>query len=255
MNALIRQNSPLCENRDATMEEAKEMGAMALFGEKYGDRVRVVQFGDSIELCGGTHAKATGQIGFFKIISESAIAAGVRRIEATTGRQAEDIVDSMENTLRVARAFFNNVPDLAGSIRKLIEENEHFKKEMENVAKEKALVMKRELEDKAELINGIKVVKVNMPVDPVLLKNAAFMLQKETENTALLGAFEYAGKPQLMIMYSSDLVAAGHNIKEAARAIAGGGGGQPGLATAGGKDASGLAEALDIMLKLATDNK
>ena len=259
VNALIRLNSPLCENRDATMEEAKEMGAMALFGEKYGDRVRVVQFGDSIELCGGTHAKATGQIGFFKIISESAIAAGVRRIEATTGRQAEDIVDSMENTLRVARAFFNNVPDLAGSIRKLIEENEHFKKEMENVAKEKALVMKKELEDKAELINGIKVVKVNMPVDPVLLKNSAFMLQKETENTALLGAFEYAGKPQLMIMYSSDLVAAGHNagkdIKEAARAIAGGGGGQPGLATAGGKDASGLAEALDIMLKLATDNK
>ena len=154
MNALIRLNSPLCEKRDATMEEAKEMGAMALFGEKYGDRVRVVQFGDSIELCGGTHAKATGQIGFFKIISESAIAAGIRRIEATTGRQAEDIVDSMENTLRVARAFFNNVPDLAGSIRKLIEENEHFKKEMENVAKEKALVMKRELEDKAELING-----------------------------------------------------------------------------------------------------
>ena len=259
VNALIRLNSPLCEKRDATMEEAKEMGAMALFGEKYGDRVRVVQFGDSIELCGGTHAKATGQIGFFKIISESAIAAGIRRIEATTGRQAEDIVDSMENTLRVARAFFNNVPDLAGSIRKLIEENEHFKKEMENVAKEKALVLKKKLEDKAELINGIKVVKVNMPVDPVLLKNAAFMLQKETENTALLGAFEYAGKPQLMIMYSSDLVAAGHNagkdIKEAARAIAGGGGGQPGLATAGGKDAGGLADALDIMLKLATDNK
>ena len=130
---------------------------------------------------------------------------------------------------------------------------------MENVAKEKALVLKKKLEDKAELINGIKVVKVNMPVDPVLLKNAAFMLQKETENTAVLGAFEYAGKPQLIIMYSSDLVAAGHNagkdIKEAARAIAGGGGGQPGLATAGGKDASGLAEALDIMLKLATDNK
>ena len=259
VNALIRLNSPLCEKRDATMEEAKEMGAMALFGEKYGDRVRVVQFGDSIELCGGTHAKATGQIGFFKIISESAIAAGIRRIEATTGRQAEDIVDSMENTLRVARAFFNNVPDLAGSIRKLIEENEHFKKEMENVAKEKALVMKKELEAKAELTNGIKVVKVSMPVDPVLLKNAAFMLQKETENTALLGAFEYAGKPQLMIMYSQDLVAAGHNagkdIKEAARAIAGGGGGQPGLATAGGKDAGGLADALDIMLKLATDNK
>ena len=256
VNALIRLNSPLCENRNATMEEAKEMGAMALFGEKYGDRVRVVRFGDSIELCGGTHVRATGQIGFFKIISESAIAAGVRRIEATTGRQAEDIVDSMENTLRAARALFNNVPDLAGSIRKLIEENDRYKKEMENVAKEKAVVMKKELEAKAELVNGIKVVKVNMPVDPVLLKNAAFMLQKETENTALLGAFEYAGKPQLMIMYSSDMVAAGHNagkdIKEAAKSILGGGGGQPGLATAGGKDTAGLSDAMDTMIKLAT---
>ena len=255
VNALIRLNSPLCENRNATMEEATAMGAMALFGEKYGDRVRVVQFGDSIELCGGTHAKATGQIGFFKIISESAIAAGIRRIEATTGLNAENIVDSMENTLRVARAFFNNVPDLAGSIRKLIEENEHFKKEMENVAREKTLVMKKELEAKAELINGIKVVKVTMPTDPVMLKNAAFMLQKETENMALLGAYEYSGKPQLIIMYSADLVAAGHNagkdIKEAAKAILGGGGGQPGIATAGGKNSGGLPEALDIMLKLA----
>ena len=165
------------------------MGAMALFGEKYGDRVRVVRFGDSVELCGGTHAKATGQIGFFKIISESAIAAGVRRIEATTGLNAENIVDSMENTLRVARAFFNNVPDLAGAIKKLIDENDSFRKEMEKVAKDKAAAMKESLEGKAELIGGIKVVKVSMPVDPAMLKNVAFMLQKETENTALLGAY------------------------------------------------------------------
>ena len=257
VNALIRLNSPLCENRNATMEEAKAMGAMALFGEKYGDRVRVVRFGDSVELCGGTHARATGQIGFFKIISESAIAAGVRRIEATTGPGAENIVDTMENTLRVAIAFFNNVPDLAGSIRKLIEENEHFRKEMEKVAKEKAAAMKKELEGHAKDMNGVKVVVVDYPVDPAALKNVAFMLQKETENTALLGAFEFSGKPQLMIMYSADLVAAGHNagkdIKEAAKAILGGGGGQPGLATAGGKDSSGLGNALETMIRLATE--
>ena len=159
----------------------------------------------------------------------------------------------MENTLRVAKAFFNNVPDLAGSIRKLIEENDRFRKEMEKIAKEKAVALKKNLEEKAEVVNGVKVVTVNTPVDPSALKNVAFMLQKETENTALFGAFEYEGKPQLMIMYSADLVAAGHNagkdIKDAAKAIAGGGGGQPGLATAGGKDAGGLSEALEIMMK------
>ncbi len=256
VNALIRKNSPLCEDRNATMEQAKEMGAMALFGEKYGDKVRVVRFGDSVELCGGTHAKATGQIGFFKIISESAIAAGVRRIEATTGLNAENIVDTMENTLRGARALFNNVPDLAGAIKKMIEENDGFRKEMEKVAREKAQSLKENLEKKAEEINGVKVVTVDMPVDPMMLKNVASMLQKETTNTAVLGAFEYSGKPQLLIMYSADLVAAGHNaardIKEAAKAITGGGGGQPGLATAGGRDASGLGDALETMLKAAT---
>ena len=253
VNALIRKNSPLCENRNATMDEARAMGAMALFGEKYGDRVRVVRFGDSIELCGGTHVQATGQIGFFKIISESAIAAGVRRIEATTGINAENIVDTMENTLRAARALFNNVPDLAGSIRKLIEENEGFKKEMEKMAREKAAAMKKSLEENSEKINGVNVVKVTIPTDPAILKNVAFMIQKEAENTAMLAAYEYSGKPQLLIMYSPDLVAAGRNasrdIKNAAKAILGGGGGQPGLATAGGKETAGLAEAMEIMLK------
>ena len=129
----IRANYPLEENRSATMEQARQMGAMALFGEKYGDKVRIVKFGDSVELCGGTHVKATGQIGFFKIISESAIAAGVRRIEATTGAAAETIVDQMENALRGAKALFNNAPDLAGAIRKLIEENSEFKKKFEEV--------------------------------------------------------------------------------------------------------------------------
>ncbi|MBQ5438725.1 MAG: alanine--tRNA ligase, partial [Bacteroidales bacterium] len=128
VNALIRENFPLCEKRDATMEEARAEGAMALFGEKYGDRVRVVRFGDSVELCGGCHTRATGTIGFFKITGESAIAAGIRRIEAVTGLEAEMVVDVMENSLRAAKAFFNNVPDLAGAIRKMVEENGEYKK-------------------------------------------------------------------------------------------------------------------------------
>ena len=256
VNSLIRDNSPLEENRSATMDEAKAMGAMALFGEKYGDRVRIVKFGDSVELCGGTHAAATGQLGFFKIVSESAIAAGVRRIEATTGSAAEDVVDAMENMFRAARLLFNNTPDLAASIRKLIEENEAFKKEIEAVVKEKTVALKNGLMEKSRQMNGVNVVVFDTAIEPVMLKNAAFMLQKETSNMVVAGAFEYEGKPQLLLMYSPDLVEAGHNaskdIKEAAKAIQGGGGGQPGLASAGGKNSAGLGEALRTMLELAT---
>ena len=256
VNELIRANSPLEENRSATMEQAQEMGAMALFGEKYGDKVRIVKFGDSIELCGGTHAAATGQIGFFKIISESAIAAGVRRIEATTGAAAEAIVDQMENALRGAKALFNNAPDLAGAIRKLIEENSDFKKRFEEILKEKTLAFKKVLQDNSTDINGVNVVTITTPTNPAMLKNAAGMLQGETENFVVIGAFEYEGKPQLLIMYSHDLVEKGHNaskdIKEASKAILGGGGGQPGLATAGGKNTAGLPEALETLVSLAT---
>ena len=256
VNALIRKNYPLCENRNATMEEAQAMGAMALFGEKYGDRVRIVRFGDSVELCGGTHAAATGQLGFFKIVSESAIAAGVRRIEATTAQYAEFVVDAMENTLRGLRTLFNNASDLGTAIRKLIDENDSFKKELEKVAREKAVTLKNSLIENAKSINGIKVVTIEHPVDPAMAKNVAFLMQKEVENFALIGAFEASGKPQLLLMYSPDLVAAGHDaakdVREAAKAIMGGGGGQPGLATAGGKNLEGLGEALDTMLRLAT---
>ena len=145
VNELIRANYPLCEKRDATMDEAKEMGAIALFGEKYGDVVRVVKFGPSVELCGGTHTSATGRIGFFKIMSESAIAAGVRRIEAVTGPAAEQYVSNLENTLRSAKNFFNNVPDLTGAIKKMLEENTEFKKQIEEAAKEKAGKLASEL--------------------------------------------------------------------------------------------------------------
>ena len=256
VNALIRANYPLDENRNATMEEAQEMGAMALFGEKYGDKVRVVKFGDSCELCGGTHAAATGQIGFFKITSESAIAAGVRRIEATTGAYAELIVDGMETTIRIAKSFFNNVPDLAGAIKKMVEENENYKKQLEEVVKEKTATLKNSLKELAKEVNGINLVTIDYSIDPVMLKNAAFMLQKEAQNLVIAAAFEAAGKPQLLLMYTEDLVKAGHNagadVREAAKLILGGGGGQPGLATAGGKSIEGLAAAGAKLVELAT---
>ena len=251
VNELIRTNFPLVEKRDGTMDDAKAMGAMALFGEKYGDHVRIVRFGDSVELCGGCHTSATGNIGFFKIVSESAIAAGIRRIEARTGLAAENIVDMMENTLRSAKALFNNAPDLALAIKKLIDENDGFKKEIENVAKEKAAAFKQVLLDEAKEINGIRTVVLRQ-ADPARLKNAAFMLQKEAENLAVVAAYETEGKPQLLVMYSADLVAKGHNasndVRAAAKAILGGGGGQPGLATAGGKNVQGLSEAIEILL-------
>lgn len=251
VNELIRTNFPLVEKRDGTMDDAKAMGAMALFGEKYGDHVRIVRFGDSVELCGGCHTSATGNIGFFKIVSESAIAAGIRRIEARTGLAAENIVDMMENTLRSAKALFNNAPDLALAIKKLIDENDGFKKEIENVAKEKAAAFKQVLLDEAKEINGIRTVVLRQ-ADPARLKNAAFILQKEAENLAVVAAYETEGKPQLLVMYSADLVAKGHNasndVRAAAKAILGGGGGQPGLATAGGKNVQGLSEAIEILL-------
>ena len=253
VNEMIRSNFPLIENREATMEEANAMGAIALFGEKYGDRVRVVKFGPSVELCGGCHTSRTGNIGFFKITGESAIAAGIRRIEAVTGVDAEMLVNGVQELVRTARAMFNNAPGLTEAIQKLIEENDNYKKQIAEVAKEKTLQLKKTLLDKAEDINGHKVIRINESRDLTLLRDAATMLQKETENLVIAAAFESAGKPQLLLMYSQDLVKAGKNagadIREAAKLIQGGGGGQPGLATAGGKDIAGLSAALDKMIE------
>ena len=256
VNALIRANDPLWEKRDATMDEARAMGAMALFGEKYGDVVRVVRFGDSVELCGGTHTSATGNIGLFKIVSESAIAAGVRRIEALTGEAAENYVHAMEEALRSAKSFFNNTPDLAGAIRKLVEDNADARKQLEAAAAEKAAQLAERLYTEAQVVNGIRVATFEMSVDPGFARNLALLLQKKAENLVLAGAFEFGGKPNLLAMYSSDLVAKGKNagkdIREAAKLIQGGGGGQPGLATAGGRDASALRAALEKLIELAT---
>ncbi len=256
VNRLIRADYPLEEKRDATMDEAKAMGAIALFGEKYGDRVRVIKFGDSIELCGGTHAGSTGRIGFFKIVSESAIAAGVRRIEAVTGEAAEGLLDTLTDTLKGIRTMLGNAPEVAAAVAKLISENSDARKKIEEYAKEKAVSFARVISENAEEINGIKVVRLSRDVDPAMLREAASILQKEVENFALAAAFSHEGKPQLALMYSNDLVATGHNaakdIREAAKLIQGGGGGQPVLATAGGRNIDGLQAALDKMVETIT---
>ena len=257
VNALVRSDIHLQEKRDATMAEAQEMGAIALFGEKYGDRVRVVKFGPSVELCGGCHVSSTGRIGLFKIVGESAIAAGVRRIEAITGEAAEKYVRSLQDTLKSARAAFNNTPDLTGAIAKLLEENASYKKQAEEYAKLKALSYSKELLSKAHLEGGVNLITVSDCEDSALLREAASQLQKSQTNTALVAAYEVDGKPQLALMYSADLVSAGKNagkdIREAAKFILGGGGGQPGLATAGGKNAEGLSQALQALIQVAAN--
>ncbi|MBQ9185800.1 MAG: alanine--tRNA ligase [Bacteroidales bacterium] len=254
VNQLIRSNFPLQEKRDATMDEAKAMGALALFGEKYGDRVRVVKFGPSAELCGGTHASATGNIGFFKIVSEGAVAAGVRRIEAVTGEAAETLVRTLQNTLQAAKAFFNNAPDLTGAIHKMIEENAGFKKEIEDYMAEKTKELAKRLTEGAELSGDIKIIRFDHSTDPAMVRGAATLLQKELQGTALAGAFQWDDKPQLVLMYSQDLVAKGRNagkdIREAAKFIQGGGGGQPGLAMAGGKNVEGLKDAMEALVNI-----
>ncbi len=260
VNELIRADIALEENREATMEEAQGMGAIALFGEKYGDRVRVVKFGPSVELCGGCHTRATGTAGLFKIVSEGAIAAGIRRIEAVTGEAAEEYVNSLQEMIKTARSFFNNVPDLSGAIQKLISENAGYRKQAEEFAKQKIAEMASVLSGKGEMVNGVNLVVANRAIggelDPNMLREAALTLQKSLSNTAIVSASESAGKPQLLLMYSADLVAAGRNagndIREAAKLIQGGGGGQPGIATAGGKNIDGLKAALDKLIELAT---
>ena len=256
VNARIRANIPLKEYRNIPIEEAKELGAIALFGEKYGDRVRVIQFGSSIEFCGGTHVAATGNIGMVKIVSESSVAAGVRRIEAYTGARVEEMLDTIQDTLSDLKALFNNTPDLGIAIRKYIEENAGLKKQVEDFMKEKEAALKERLLKNIQEIHGIKVIKFCAPLPAEVVKNIAFQLRGEiTENLFFVAGSTDAGKPMLTVMISDNLVAgglkAGNLVKEAAKLIQGGGGGQPHFATAGGKNADGLPTAVEKVLELA----
>lgn len=255
VNRLIRADIHKVEYRDIDIDQAKGMGAMALFGEKYGNKVRAIQFGDSIELCGGTHAASTGNLGMIRITSESAVAAGIRRIEAVTGAQVEIVLDQVEEQLNAAKEFFDNTPNLLNSIAKMVRENEGFKKAMEEMDKERVVALKRSVTESSNIVNGIRVFTLSGIFRPDIVKEVAFQLYKENESAAMMAAFQTLdGKPSLLIMYTDDLVKqganAGKDIKEVAKLVNGGGGGQSFLATAGGKNTEGLAAALDKMNEL-----
>ena len=256
VNRYIRENRPRTEFRNLPIDQAKAKGAMALFGEKYGDTVRVIQYGDSIELCGGTHVEATGNIGMFKILSEGAVAAGIRRIEATTGANAEEVLYAAEDMIMQIRSFFNNTPNLAGSIKKMVAENDTLKKEAEEFMKERAVTLKDAVVRNGQNINGVNVLFLKGTFIAEVVKNAAFLAKQECTNTVFVAATQMEGKPTLTLMYTDDLVAkganAGKDIREAAKLINGGGGGQASLATAGGKNAEGLEEAFNKLIELAT---
>ena len=257
VNDMIRQDIHIDEHRDVPFEEAKKLGAIALFGEKYGDKVRVVRFGPSCEFCGGIHASSTGRIGFFKIISESSVAAGIRRIEARTGKACEDLLYQTEDILKAVKSFFNNAKDLQGVIQKYIEEHESMKKEIEGFQAQAVERAAKTLVEKARLVNGVKVVTSVLPMNPAAAKDLAFKIRAAVEGSLLcvLGTHDN-NKPQLSIMMSDDMVSdhglnAGQMVREAAKLIQGGGGGQPHFAQAGGKNVDGLSAAVDKVIELA----
>ncbi len=249
VNSLVRSGIAKKELRNVPIDEARAMGAMALFGEKYGETVRVIRFGDSVELCGGTHVENTGNIGLFKIISESAVAAGVRRIEAVTGENAERMIEDLEDSIKQIKELFNNTPNLIQTVRKLIGENEEYKKAIYEAMREKAVLTKDRIIEEMRHINGINFLSLRGIYPPEVVKDIAFLLRNEVEHAAFAAAFEFENKPYLALMYTDDLVQAGANagkdIREAAKLIQGGGGGQPFYASAGGKDTKGLASAAD----------
>lgn len=257
VNERIREDLPLQEYRDTPLEEAKKLGAIALFGEKYGDKVRVVQFGSSVEFCGGCHAQSTGRIGMVRIVSESSVAAGVRRIEAITGRAVEEMMDKQQDLVADLRALFNNVPDLMGTIQRAINENADLRKQLDDFKAQKAQQYKQELIANAREVAGVKVISGVVNLDPQVAKDMVFQLRGQFAEGLIVvigGLFE--GKPSLTVSFSDDLVASGLNagkaVREAGRLIQGGGGGQAHFATAGGKNPDGLLSAVEKVIELAT---
>ena len=257
VNDMIRQDIPLDEHRDTPMEEAKELGAIALFGEKYGDRVRVVRFGPSCEFCGGIHAQSTGRIGMFKIVSESSVAAGIRRIEALTGKTCEEAYYALEDSMRQIKALFNNAKDLQGVIAKYIEEHDAMKKDIEAFRAQAVERMAKTLVEKASVVNGVNVIKAVIPFEPSAAKDLVFKIREALpENLVCVIGSTANEKPMLSVMLSDDMVSshdlnAGKMVREAARLIQGGGGGQPHYAQAGGKNLDGISAAVDKVIELA----
>ena len=257
VNSMIRQDLPLNEHRETPIEEAKELGAIALFGEKYGDKVRVVRFGPSCEFCGGIHAQSTGRIGFFKIISESSVASGIRRIEALTGKACEDSIYAIQDTMTSLKSMFNNAKDLTATLKKFIDEHDDMRKEIEKFQAQAVERIKVELINKAREVNGVKVINAVLPLEPAAAKDLVFKLREAIpENLVAVIGSTSNDKPLLTVMFSDDMVKdhalnAGKIIREAAKLIQGGGGGQPHYAQAGGKNLDGINAAVDKVIELA----
>lgn len=254
-NEKVRKATPRCEHRDIPIAEAKALGAMALFGEKYGDKVRVIQYDNSIELCGGTHVANTGNIGMIKIVSESSIAAGIRRIEAITGANVETAMYKMKDTMSQISALLNNAPNVIPALQKSLAENADLRKQAEEFMQERIKTVKAELMEKAESINGLTVVSCSGLRIAEVVKGVAFAIKADGLNdTVFIAATHENGKPMLTAQISDNLVKEGMNasaiVREAAKFIKGGGGGQPHFAQAGGKDIDGLSAAMDKMREL-----
>ena len=255
VNERIRQDFPLQEYRDTPIEEAKKLGAIALFGEKYGDKVRVVQFGSSVEFCGGCHASSTGCIGMMRIVSESSVAAGVRRIEAITGKAVEEALDKTQDLINELRALFNNAPDLVTTVQKAIADNKELQAQVDEFKAKAAAQFKKDLIEKAtETDSGVKIIAGVLSLDAQGAKDIAFQLRAQyTTNLAVVIGGMAGNKPNLTVALTDDLVQAGKNaaqmVREAGKLIQGGGGGQAHFATAGGKNPDGLKSAVDKIVE------
>ena len=255
-NKKVREAIARDERRNVPIAEAQSMGAMALFGEKYGEEVRVIKYGTSVELCGGTHVDNTGNIGMIKIVSESSIAAGIRRIEAITGENVEKAVDDLTAQIKEISAMFNNAPNLLQALRKSIDENAELRRQTEEYFQERVNNLVKQVLEKAVEVNGVKVVSMAGVRVPEVVKNVAFGVRAASaQRTVFVAAtVDMAGKPLLTAMVTEDLVKEGLNasnvVREAAKLIKGGGGGQPGFAQAGGKDKDGIAQAAQKMREL-----
>ncbi len=255
VNDMIRQNLPLQEFVDMPIEEAREKGAIALFGEKYGNLVRVIQFGDAIELCGGTHTSATGNIGLFKIISEGAVAAGVRRIEAVTGLAAEDVMYAQQDLIKQMKETLGS-NNLLQAIQKLNEDNSSYRKKIEEFEKQQVVNFCKVVEQKAQDVNGVQVISQITEFGPDILRNAAFQLRNATNRIVVLASV-FDGKPNLVVAVSDDLLdrfEAPKIVRAVGKLIQGGGGGQPSLSTAGGKNPAGVPDAVAEVMNIIANS-
>ena len=255
VNDMIRQNLPLQEFVDMPIEEAREKGAIALFGEKYGNLVRVIQFGDAIELCGGTHTSATGNIGLFKIVSEGAVAAGVRRIEAVTGPAAEELVYGQQELIKKIKELLGS-NNMEQAIQKLNDDNAAYRKKIEEFEKQQVVNFCKEVEQKAQNINGVQVISQITEFGPDILRNAAFQLRNATNRIVVLASV-FDGKPNLVVAVSDDLLGrfeAPKIVRAVGKLIQGGGGGQPSLSTAGGKNPAGVPDAVAEVMNIIAAN-